>query len=147
MTDILSISAVEGEPLPWPDATLAELIVAQAARTPDAVAVRQWDDRLSYRELLDRAAGVAAALRMRGVGRQSRVGVCGHRRPDLVATVLGVLLAGACYVPLEPGGPRRRLREIAADAGVSVVVGDAAETEFADAEGIEAVGLPGSSGT
>ncbi|RKN15712.1 amino acid adenylation domain-containing protein [Micromonospora musae] len=143
MTDILSISAVQGEPLPWPDATLAELVVAQAARTPDAVAVRQWDDRLSYRELLERAAGVAAALRARGVGRQSRVGVCGQRRPELVATVLGVLLAGACYVPLEPGGPRRRLREIAADAGVTVVIGDAAETEFADAPGIAALGLPG----
>ncbi|MEU4680991.1 amino acid adenylation domain-containing protein [Micromonospora sp. NPDC023737] len=143
MTDILTISAAQGESLPWPDATLAELIVAQAARTPDAVAVRQWDDRLSYRELLDRAGGVAAALRARGVGRQNRVGVCGQRRPELVATVLGVLLAGACYVPLEPGGPRRRLREIAADAGVTVVIGDAAETEFAGVSGIEALGLPG----
>ncbi|MER7892977.1 amino acid adenylation domain-containing protein [Micromonospora sp. NPDC094482] len=143
MTDILSISVVQGEPLPWPDVTLAELIVAQAARTPDAVAVRQWDARLSYRELLDQAAGVAAALRARGVGRQSRVGVCGHRRPELVATVIGVLLAGACYVPLEPGGPRRRLREIAADADVSVVVGDAAEAEFADVPGVTAIALPG----
>ncbi|MFE9186666.1 amino acid adenylation domain-containing protein [Micromonospora haikouensis] len=143
MTDILSISAAHGEPLPWPDATLAELVAAQAARTPGAVAVRQWDERLTYRELVGRAAGVAAALRERGVGRHSRVGVCGHRRPDLVVTVLGVLLAGACYVPLEPGGPRRRLREIAADAGVRVVVGDAAEAEFGDVPGIEALGLPG----
>lgn len=63
MTDILSISAAHGETLPWPDATLAELIAAQAARTPDAVAVRQWDTRLTYAELLGRAAGVAAALR------------------------------------------------------------------------------------
>ncbi|SIM62576.1 non-ribosomal peptide synthetase [Micromonospora cremea] len=143
MTDILSISAVRGEPLPWPDATLAELVVAQANRTPDAVAVRQWDTRLSYADLLARAAAVAAALRERGVGRQTRVGVCGGRRPELVATVLGVLLAGGCYVPLEPGGPRRRLRGIAADAGVSLVVGDAADAEFGDAPGIEALGLPG----
>ncbi|WP_433342577.1 amino acid adenylation domain-containing protein [Micromonospora sp. CA-111912] len=143
MTDILSTSAAHGEPLPWPDATLAELIAAQAARTPDAVAVRQWDVRLTYRELVGRAAGVAAALRERGVGRQSRVGVCGERRPDLVVTVLGVLLAGGCYVPLEPGGPRRRLREIAADAGVRVVVGDAAEAEFGDVSGVETVALPG----
>ncbi|PZF95304.1 non-ribosomal peptide synthetase [Micromonospora deserti] len=143
MTDILSISAVHGEPLPWPDATLAELIAAQAARTPGAVAVRQWDTRLSYADLLARAAGVAAALRERGVGRQTRVGVCGARTPDLVVTVLGVLLAGACYVPLEPGGPRRRLREIAADAGVTVVVGDAAEAEFGDVPGVEPLGLPG----
>ena len=143
MTDILSISAAYGEALPWPDATVADLVTAQAARTPDAVAVRQWDDRLTYRELVDRAAGVAAALRERGVGRQSRVGVCGARTPDLVVTVLGVLLAGGCYVPLEPGGPRQRLREIARDAGVRVVVGDAAATEFGDEPGVEAVGLPG----
>nr|QLK00778.1 amino acid adenylation domain-containing protein [Micromonospora carbonacea] len=143
MTDILSISAAHAEPLPWPDATVAELVAAQAARTPGAVAVRQWDEQLTYRELVGRAAGVAAALRERGVGRQSRVGVCGQRRPDLVVTVLGVLLAGGCYVPLEPGGPRRRLRQIAADAGVRIVVGDAAEAEFGDMPGVETLGLPG----
>ncbi|MER7418915.1 amino acid adenylation domain-containing protein [Micromonospora peucetia] len=140
---MLSISAAYGESLPWPDATLGELVAAQAARTPDAVAVRQWDERLTYRELVDRAAGVATALRERGVGRQIRVGVCGERRPDLVVTVLGVLLAGGCYVSLEPGGPRRRLRGIAADAGVRIVVGDAAEAEFGDAPGMETLGLPG----
>ncbi|MFU8874620.1 amino acid adenylation domain-containing protein [Micromonospora sp. SL4-19] len=161
MTDILTASAATGEALPWPDATIADLIIAQAARTPDAVAVRQWDDRLTYAELLDRAAGVAAALRERGVGRGDRVGVCGTRTPDLVVTVLGVLLAGGCYVPLEPGGPRTRLREIARDAGVRVVVGDAAAAEFGAEPGgrplrlgvsdatprpgavVETVGLPG----
>ncbi|MCW3816657.1 non-ribosomal peptide synthetase [Micromonospora sp. DR5-3] len=143
MTDILTASAASGEALPWPDATLADLITAQAARTPDAVAVRQWDDRLSYAELVDRAAGVAAALRERGVGRADRVGVCGTRTPDLVVTVLGVLLAGGCYVPLEPGGPRERLREIARDAGVRVVVGDAAAAQFGDEPDVETVGLPG----
>ncbi len=143
MTDILTVSAATGGALPWPDATLADLVTAQAARTPDAVAVRQWDDRLTYRELVDRAAGLAAALREHGVGRADRVGVCGTRTPDLVVTVLGVLLAGGCYVPLEPGGPRERLREIARDAGVRVVVGDAAVAEFGDEPGVVAVGLPG----
>ncbi|NED49975.1 AMP-binding protein, partial [Micromonospora aurantiaca] len=102
MTDTLTVSAVHGTDLPWPDATLADLITAQAARTPDAVAVRQWDTRLTYRQLVDRAAGVAAALRGHGAGRGDRVGVCGSRTPDLVVTVVGVLLAGAAYVPLEP---------------------------------------------
>ncbi|WP_146167887.1 AMP-binding protein, partial [Micromonospora sp. MH33] len=125
MTDILTVSATYGADLPWPDATLADLIAAQAARTPDAVAVRQWDTRLTYRQLVDRAAGLAAALRERGIGPGDRVGVCGARTPDLVVTVLGVLLAGAAYVPLEPGGPRQRLREIARDAGVRVVAGGA----------------------
>ncbi|MFC0032419.1 non-ribosomal peptide synthetase [Micromonospora chaiyaphumensis] len=143
MTDILTVSAAYGADLPWPDATLADLIAAQAARTPDAVAVRQWDTRLTYRQLVDRAAGVAAALRERGTVPGDRVGVCGARTPDLVVTVVGVLLAGAAYVPLEPGGPRERLREIARDAGVRLVVGDAAAAEFGDEPGVEAVGLPG----
>ncbi|MEU1687495.1 amino acid adenylation domain-containing protein [Micromonospora sp. NPDC005707] len=143
MTDILTVSAAYGANLPWPDATLADLIAAQAARTPDAVAVRQWDTRLTYRQLVDRAAGLAAALRERGIVPGDRVGVCGARTPDLVVTVLGVLLAGAAYVPLEPGGPRERLREIARDAGIRVVAGDAAAAEFGDEPGVEAVGLPG----
>ncbi|WP_422751936.1 amino acid adenylation domain-containing protein [Micromonospora sp. WMMD708] len=143
MTDILTVIAVAGPALPWPDGTLADLIVERAARCPDAVAVRQWDDRLTYRELVGRAAGLAAALRARGVGRQTRVGICAHRRPDLVVDVLGVLLAGGCYVPLEPGGPRQRLREIAADAGVTLVVGDAAAVEFADTPGVEVVTATG----
>ncbi|MEH0823918.1 MULTISPECIES: amino acid adenylation domain-containing protein [unclassified Micromonospora] len=142
MTDILSISAVAGPQLPWPDGTLADLIAARAARCPDAVAVRQWDDRLTYRELVGRAAGVAAALRARGVGRHSRVGVCGRRRPRLVVDVLGVLLAGGCYVPLEPDGPRERLREILSDARVSLLVGDAA-AELTDLPGVEVVQADG----
>ncbi|MGK5441051.1 amino acid adenylation domain-containing protein [Micromonospora sp. URMC 105] len=142
MTDILSISAAAGPQLPWPDGTLAELIAARAARCPDAVAVRQWDDRLTYRELIGQAAGVAAALRARGVGRHSRVGVCGRRRPQLVVDVLGVLLAGGCYVPLEPDGPRERLREILTDAGVSLLVGDAA-AELTDLPGVEVVQADG----
>ncbi|MFI5836095.1 amino acid adenylation domain-containing protein [Micromonospora sp. NPDC051300] len=142
MTDTLTVSATSGADLPWPDATLADLIVERAARVPDAVAVRQWDSRLTYRRLVERAAGVAAALRARGVGRGDRVGVCGARTPDLVVDVVGVLLAGAAYVPLEPGGPRDRLREIARDAGVRVVVGDAAAAEFGDEPGVETLDRP-----
>ncbi|WFE40020.1 amino acid adenylation domain-containing protein [Micromonospora sp. WMMD998] len=143
MTDILTVSAAAGPDLPWPDATLADLITTRAALVPDAVAVRQWDHRLTYRQLVERAAGVAAALRERGVGRGDRVGVCGARTPDLVVTVVGVLLAGAAYVPLEPDGPRARRREIARDAGVRVVAGDAAAAEFGAEPGVEALGRTG----
>ncbi|MFI6230554.1 amino acid adenylation domain-containing protein [Micromonospora echinospora] len=143
MTPTPHPAAAHGPELPWPDATLADLVREQAARTPDATAVRQWDDRLTYRDLVERAAGVAAALRERGVGPDSRVGVCATRRPDLVVTVLGVLLAGAAYVPLDPGGPRARLREIARDAGVRIVVGDAAGAEFGDVAGVATLGPPG----
>ncbi|EOD65567.1 non-ribosomal peptide synthetase, partial [Amycolatopsis vancoresmycina] len=90
--------------------------------------------------------GVAAALRERGAGPETRVGVCAHRTPALVSTVLGVLLSGACYVPLEPGGPRARLSAIAADAGVTLIVGDAAVAEFGPGTGID-VPPPAAAGT
>ncbi|MFR9777627.1 amino acid adenylation domain-containing protein [Micromonospora sp. MS34] len=132
-------SALYGTTLPYPEATLVELIVAQAARTPDAVAVRQWDDVLSYRQLVARAAELAAVLRAQGVGPETRVGVCASRRPELVVTVLGVLMAGGCYVPLDAGGPRHRLRDIVADAGVGLVVGDLAEAEFGALPGMRTI--------
>ncbi|MFC4852122.1 amino acid adenylation domain-containing protein [Actinophytocola glycyrrhizae] len=123
--------------------TIPDQILAQARRTPGAVAVRQWDDRLTYRELVERAAAVADALRDLGVGPETRVGVCATRDLGYVVTVLGVLLSGGCYVPMEPGGPRRRLLEIAEDAGVTVVVGDAADAEFGAVPGIRTLAPAG----
>ncbi|MDT7804052.1 MAG: hypothetical protein QOI78_7485 [Actinomycetota bacterium] len=142
MTDTLPVAGTHGPPQSYPDTTVAGLILEQARRTPDALAVRQGDTRLTYAELVAAAWGVAALLRERGAGVETRVGVCAHRRPALVATVLGVLLSGGCYVPLEPGGPRARLTGIAADAGVTLVIGDAAVAEFGAVEGIEALDVP-----
>ncbi|MEA5361542.1 amino acid adenylation domain-containing protein [Amycolatopsis sp., V23-08] len=142
MTDTLPVAGTHGPPQSYPDTTVAGLILEQARRTPDALAVRQGGTRLTYAELAAAAWGVAALLRERGAGVETRVGVCAHRRPALVATVLGVLLSGGCYVPLEPGGPRARLTGIAADAGVTLVIGDAAVAEFGAVEGIEALDVP-----
>ncbi|MFG1646305.1 amino acid adenylation domain-containing protein [Amycolatopsis sp. NPDC049252] len=142
MTDTLPVAGTHGPPQSYPDTTVAGLILEQARRTPDALAVRQGETRLTYAELVAAAWGVAALLRERGAGVETRVGVCAHRRPALVATVLGVLLSGGCYVPLEPGGPRARLTGIAADAGVTLVIGDAAVAEFGAVDGIEALDVP-----
>ncbi|MEU3456523.1 amino acid adenylation domain-containing protein [Micromonospora sp. NPDC006766] len=142
MTTSPPTSTLHGVPLPYPEATLVELITEQAARTPDAVAVRQWEDVLSYRQLVERAGWLAAVLREQGVGPETRVGICASRRPELVVTVLGVLIAGGCYVPLDAGGPRRRMLDVVDDAGLSVVVGDLAEATFAGVPGIRAVSPP-----
>nr|WP_221472937.1 non-ribosomal peptide synthetase [Amycolatopsis umgeniensis] len=138
----MPVTGGHGPPLSYPDTTLSGLILAQATRTPDAVAVRQGDARLTYRELVASATGVARLLWARGAGPGTRVGVCADRRPELISTVVGVLLSGAAYVPLEPGGPKARLAEIAADAGISLVVGDRARAEFGATEGIEALDVP-----
>ncbi|WP_328454613.1 amino acid adenylation domain-containing protein [Amycolatopsis sp. NBC_00438] len=142
MTDTLPVAGTHGPPLSYPDTTVAGLVLDQARRTPDALAVRQGAERLTYAELVAAAWGVAALLRERGAGVETRVGVCAHRRPALIATVLGVLLSGGCYVPLDPGGPRARLAGIAADAEVKLVIGDAAVAEFGAVDGIEALDVP-----
>ncbi|MEU4445427.1 amino acid adenylation domain-containing protein [Actinosynnema sp. NPDC050801] len=104
--------------------TVHGLILAQARRTPDEVAVRQWEEALTYRELVGRAGSLAARLRALGVGRGALVGVCVARRPSMVVAVLGVLMSGAAYVPLETTLPRRRLADIAADADIAALVVD-----------------------
>jgi amino acid adenylation domain-containing protein len=105
---------------------LWDLVAAQAARTPEAPAVRQWTDRLTYRELVGAAAGLGARLRGLGVGPETRVGVCLRRGLPLPVSVLGVMAAGGAYVALDPAHPRQRLRDILDDAGVDVAVVDEA---------------------
>ena len=71
---------------------------------------------LHYPELQQRALGIAHHLRRMGVGRGDRVGLCLHRSADMVAAMLGVVQAGAAYVPLDPSFPPERLRYMATDA-------------------------------
>lgn len=104
--------------------TLTELILERAARRPDAPAVQQWGQTLTYGELAGRASALAAELRDMGVRPGHRVGICLRRKPSMVTGVLGVLLSGGAYVPLDPDGPPVRRAEIAADAGIDVVVVD-----------------------
>ncbi len=98
-------------------ACIHDLFAAQARRTPHAVAVVHRGGALTYAEL-DRASNrLAHALRGRGVGPESRVGVCLRRRPAALAALLGVLKAGGAYVPLDPELPAERIRLMLEDAG------------------------------
>jgi amino acid adenylation domain-containing protein len=123
-----------------PGGTVGELIAAHATVQPDTVAVRQWDCELTYAELVAAARRLAGALRERGVGPETRVGVCVGRHPELLVALLGVLLSGGAYVPLDPDLPALRLTETARAAGIACVVADAAgRAVFADA-GLPLVG-------
>ena len=84
-------------------------IEAQAARTPDAVAVAAGDRSLTYRQLNGRANRLARRLRGLGVGPEVLVGVCTSRSPDMLVALLAVLKAGGAYVPLDPAFPADRL--------------------------------------
>ncbi|MFE2325816.1 amino acid adenylation domain-containing protein [Streptomyces sp. NPDC059385] len=104
--------------------TLPELFGAQVARTPGAVAVVSGDVALTYAELDERAGRVARGLAGRGIGAECRVGVVMDRSPELIAVLLGVVKAGAVYVPLDGDHPVERLRAVVAEAGVSLVLAD-----------------------
>ncbi|MES1240588.1 MAG: amino acid adenylation domain-containing protein, partial [Acidobacteriota bacterium] len=101
---------------------LHELVAAQAARTPEAVAVVHRRESLTYGELRERAGRLAAFLRGLGVGPEDRVGIFLERTPDLLPALLGTLEAGGAYVPLDPGHPAERLAFTLADADVRVVL-------------------------
>src|SRR5262249_22098285 len=96
--------------------SLHELFEAQAARTPDAVAVSFGTGALTYAEL-DRCSGrVARSLRALGAGPEGRVGLFMDRSLDLAVGVLGILKSGASFVPLDPTYPRDRIAFMLGDA-------------------------------
>jgi len=105
-------------------ARVHELIAAQAARTPEAVAVSCGDRRLTYRELDERAGRLAARLARLGVGFESRVGVCLERSPEMLIALLGVWKAGAAYVPMDPFYPEERLAWMREDGGLTLLLTD-----------------------
>jgi amino acid adenylation domain-containing protein len=101
---------------------LHRLIAAQAARTPDAVAVVFEGAQLTYAELHARAGRLSQQLRRLGVGADVLVGLCLERSLELVVALLAVLEAGGAYLPLEPGYPRERLADMVADAAPDVIL-------------------------
>ena len=135
--------------LPYPDNTcLHQLIEAQAARTPDAVAVVVANDltdyesritnyatcHLTYRELNTRANQLAHHLQNLGVQPDDRVGVCLERSAWLPVALLGILKAGAAYVPLDPAFPQARLQLMIEDAAPAVLITESLlAADFADA--------------
>ncbi|MEV6850967.1 non-ribosomal peptide synthetase [Actinoplanes sp. NPDC051411] len=98
-----------------------------AAGQPEAVALLAGDERLTYRQLDDRATAVAAGLNALDIAPGSRIGVCLERDADLVATLLGVLKAGCAYVPMDPRYPAQRLSFTARNAGTPLVITTAPE--------------------
>jgi amino acid adenylation domain-containing protein len=112
---------------PWRhDRCLHQLFEEQVERTPESLAVLAGFAGLTYRELDARASRLAGSLRRMGAGPEVRVGVCLARSPQLLVALLAILKAGAAYVPLDPAYPRRRLAFIVADAGMPLIVTDAA---------------------
>ncbi|HZL78001.1 MAG TPA: amino acid adenylation domain-containing protein [Candidatus Limnocylindrales bacterium] len=99
-----------------------EWFEAQAARTPEAVAVVFEEHRLTYAELNRRANQLAHRLRKLGVQPDALVGICVERSLELVVGILGILKAGGAYLPLDPAYPKERLAFMLDDARPKVVL-------------------------
>jgi len=109
---------------PAPGLCLHQLFEAQAARTPEAVALVSPDgrQRLSYRELEGRAEALARRLRSLGVGPEVLAGVLVDRTVELVVALLAVLKAGGAYVPIDPAYPRQRVATLLANSRAAVLL-------------------------
>lgn len=116
------------------DGCVHRLIEAQARATPDATAVAWADQEVPYAALDRRANRIAHHLAGLGMGPEVRVGVLMERTPALVATLLGVMKAGAAYVPLDPRNPPARLAAMLRASGARAVLVDRAHAgRLADA--------------
>jgi amino acid adenylation domain-containing protein len=104
------------------EATLVSLFEDQVARTPDGEAITCGPDAVTYRALNDSANRIAGRLRALGVRPDDRVAIMCDRSWRLAAGLIGILKAGAAYVPLDPLYPAERLAFIAADANARVLV-------------------------
>ncbi|MEV0688511.1 amino acid adenylation domain-containing protein, partial [Nocardia sp. NPDC050378] len=105
-----------------PDVALAELFETQVARTPDAVAVVFDDVQLTYGELNARANRLAHELIGRGIGPEHVVGVVLPRSAELIVALMGVLKAGAAYLPVDPEYPGERIAFMLADTSPTLTL-------------------------
>jgi amino acid adenylation domain-containing protein len=104
------------------DKCVHELFEEQVRRSPEATAVAFEEEELSYGELNARANRLAHYLRELGVGPETRVGLMVERSIEMVVGLLGVLKAGACYVPLDSSSARERLQYMLEDSGARLVL-------------------------
>ncbi len=108
---------------PYPDQLLVhQLVAGQAQAQADAIAIVEGDKHLTYGELEHRAVQLAAYLRGAGIKSETFVGICTERGIEMLIGMLGVLKAGAAYIPLDPLYPQERLNFMLNDAIVPLVL-------------------------
>ncbi|HEX6746736.1 MAG TPA: amino acid adenylation domain-containing protein, partial [Longimicrobium sp.] len=123
------VSEWAATPSTHPHAFTHELFARKAAATPERTALVHGTERVSYAELDARANRLAHWLRASGAGPEVRVAVLLERTPELIVSLLGVLKAGAAYVPFDVANPAERLAYMIEDAQVSLVLTTSALAE------------------
>jgi amino acid adenylation domain-containing protein len=112
-------------PVTLPDGSLLlDAFKRVVGETPGKIAVRAGLESLTYEELNHRADRVAASLRRAGAAPGSLIPVCVNRSTELLVCLLGVLKAGAAYVPLDPASPKNRITAILEDVQPSVLISE-----------------------
>ncbi|MGW1193057.1 amino acid adenylation domain-containing protein [Streptomyces sp. NPDC002559] len=109
-------------PVPVPARTVPELLALRTAETPDREALVRGDRSLTYAELSHRVEQIAAWLLDRGVRPEEPVGIAMDRSAEFVLAVLGVLRAGAAYVPVDHRWPLSRRDYVLGDSGTSLIL-------------------------
>ncbi|PSL44995.1 amino acid adenylation domain-containing protein [Chitinophaga niastensis] len=104
------------------DKTIIELFALQVARTPDAIAIVMPGEYLTYRELDRRTTQLAHQLSAKGITTDRLVPVCIERSLNMAVALLGIMKAGAAYVPIDPAYPAERIDYILEDIGADIVV-------------------------
>ncbi|MBI6744818.1 amino acid adenylation domain-containing protein [Pseudomonas syringae] len=104
------------------DLLVHQLFEQQAQQQPQALALVCGDERVTYAELNERSNQVAHALLSLGIALDDRVAICVERSVEMVVGLLGILKAGAAYVPLDPGYPPERLRYMLEDSAPVAVL-------------------------
>jgi len=104
------------------DKTIPQLFKEQVAGTPDAAAVIYYDMNMTYKTLSQEADKLATELRKQGVLRGTIVGLMVNRSHLMIVGILGILQAGGAYIPINPTCPEKRIINILADAGASILV-------------------------
>jgi amino acid adenylation domain-containing protein len=105
-----------------PDCFVPQMFEAQAERTPEAIAVIFEEQKMTYRELNERANQLASCLQKLGVGPEVLVGICVERSPEMLVGLLAILKAGGAYMPLDPSYPSERLNFMLEDTGISLLL-------------------------
>ncbi|MDR0959598.1 MAG: amino acid adenylation domain-containing protein [Propionibacteriaceae bacterium] len=107
--------------------TVHAVVADTATRAPDAIAIVEGEESLTFAEVDRRVRALAATLRRRGIGRGDRVGLMPQRGWRLIVAMVAVMRSGAAFVPLSPQHPAERLAAITADCGLGLVlIGDPA---------------------
>ncbi|MFI9274300.1 amino acid adenylation domain-containing protein [Kitasatospora sp. NPDC052896] len=118
------IEAANDTATPAEPADLPAAVHAHVLATPDAVALEQGDRTVSYRQLWHAALDTRDRLAAAGVSAGDIVAIAAARSPELTATVLGVWLAGAAYLPVDPEHPAQRVAHLLADSDAKVICTD-----------------------